>query len=52
MPDGSYTRAGARKKTQVRSQQALFEQTSEAVQRAVQSKRTVFEPHRASSSDE
>jgi len=52
MPDGSYTRAGARKKSQLRSQQALFDQTAEALQRAVQSKRTVFEPHRAPGAEE
>jgi polyphosphate kinase len=46
--DGTLLRQNPKpRKTQYRSQEALFQQAVEAVREAEQSRRTVFEPHRA-----
>ncbi len=47
LPDGSYERVGKGKRKRVRSQKALYEDACNAVKQAAQSRRTVFEPHRA-----
>lgn len=47
LPDGEYRRVKPEKgKKPLRSQDALYKNACEAVKRAGQSRRTVFEPHR------
>lgn len=48
LPNGSYELAGKGKRKKVRSQEVLYNDACKAVRKAVQSRRTVFEPHRAS----
>ncbi len=48
LPNGSYELAGKGKRKKVRSQEVLYKDACKAVRKAVQSRRTVFEPHRAS----
>lgn len=48
LPDGSYEPAGKGKRKKLRSQEALYREAQAAVKQAAQSRRTTFEPHRAS----
>jgi polyphosphate kinase len=47
LPDGSYTRVKAGKSAPHRAQEILFQETCEIGRLAENSRRTVFEPHRA-----
>ena len=51
MPDASYQRIKASRKKACRSQEKLFRDLRQAVQNSRQSRRTVFEPHRAPGAD-
>jgi polyphosphate kinase len=48
LPDGSYERSGRGKRKKLRSQEALYREAQNAVKQVRRSRRTTFEPHRAS----
>jgi polyphosphate kinase len=52
LPDGSYEPVGHGKRKKFRSQEALYREAQALVKQAAQSRRTTFEPHRASEGTE
>lgn len=51
-PDGHYQRViVSSRKAAIRSQEALYQQVCQTVKQAIQSQRTIFEPHRAPGSE-